>query len=128
MLQQYHLKYLLPANLKISQNGNQEKEDIVDLKFRNPFISNKLYSIQTSNLNTWTTEGFNDLQQTYNVQSFRIVNKRIEMEDDEIINIKIYSFNGSLISQNPDLSEIPEGLYIIVAKTKSSVITKKIKI
>jgi hypothetical protein len=40
----YHLKYLLPANLKISQNGNQEKEDIVDLKFRNPFISNKLNS------------------------------------------------------------------------------------
>lgn len=98
------------------------------LNLPDPLISNKLYSIQTSNLNTWTAEGFNDIQQTYNVQSFRIVNKRIEMEDDEIINIKIYSFNGSLISQNPDLSEIPEGLYIIVAKTKSSVITKKIKI
>jgi hypothetical protein len=98
------------------------------LNLPDPFISNKLYSIQTSNLNTWTTEGFNDLQQTYNVPSFRIVNKRIEMEDDETINVKIYNFNGSLISQNPDLSELPEGLYIIVAKTKSSVITKKIKI
>ena len=98
------------------------------LNLPDPFISNKLYSIQTSNLNTWTTEGFNDLLQTYNVPSFRIVNKRIEIEDDEIISVKIYNFNGSLISQNPDLSELPEGLYIIVAKTKLSIITKKIKI
>jgi hypothetical protein len=99
------------------------------LNLPDPFISNKLYSIQTSNLNTWTTEGFNDLLQTYNVPAFRITNKRIEIEDDEIINIKVYNFNGSLISENLDLSELPKGLYIIVAKTTSNnIITKKIKI
>ena len=98
------------------------------LNLPDPFISNKLYSIQTSNLNTWTTEGFNDLLQTYNVPAFRITNKRIEIEDDEIINVKIYNFNGSLISENLDLSELPEGLYIIVAKTSNNIITQKIKI
>jgi hypothetical protein len=99
------------------------------LNLPDPLINNILYSIQTSNLNTWTTEGFNDLLQTYNVPSFRITNKRIELEDDEIINVKIYNFNGSLISENLDLSELPEGLYIIIAKTKTnSIISKKIKI
>jgi len=82
-----------------------------------------------SNLNTWTTEGFNDLQQTFIVSTLNIVNKRIQLQDDEINNVKIYNFNGSLISENPDLSELPEGIYIIVAQTKSNtIITKKIKI
>ena len=99
------------------------------LNLPDPLISNKLYSIQTSNLNTWTVEGFNDLQQTYNVPGFRIIDKRIIIEDDEIINVKIYNFNGSLISENLDLSELPKGLYIIIAKTKTnSIISKKIKI
>lgn len=99
------------------------------LNLPDPFISNKLYSIQTSNLNTWTTEGFNDLQQTFIVSTLNIVNKRIQLQDDEINNVKIYNFNGSLISENPDLSELPEGIYIIVAQTKSNtIITKKIKI
>lgn len=99
------------------------------LNLPDPLINNRLYSIQTSNLNTWTTEGFNDLLQTYNVPAFRIVNNKIEIEDDEIINVKIYNFNGSLISENLDLSELPEGLYIIIAKTKTnSIISKKIKI
>ena len=99
------------------------------LNLPDPFINNKLYSIQTSNLNTWTTEGFNDLQQTFIVSTLNIVNKRIQLQDDEISNVKVYNFNGSLISENLDLSELPEGLYIIVAKTTSNtIITKKIKI
>lgn len=99
------------------------------LNLPDTFISNKLYSIQTSNLNTWTTEGFNDLQQTFIVSTLNIINRRIQLQDEQISKVKIYNFNGSLISEDPDLSELPEGLYIIVAKTKSNnIITKKIKI
>ena len=40
----YHLRYLLPANLKVSQNGEKVKEDVVDLKFKTPFITDHLNS------------------------------------------------------------------------------------
>jgi hypothetical protein len=99
------------------------------LNLPDPLISNKLYSIQTSNLNTWTTEGFNDLLRTYTVNSLNVIGKRIVVQDEEIIEVKIFSFNGFLISKNLDLSVLPEGIYIIVAKTnKNTTITKKIKI
>lgn len=99
------------------------------LNLPDPLINNKLYSIQTSNLNTWTTEGFNDLQQTFIVNNISIINRRIEVQDEEISNVRIYNFNGSLISENPDISELPEGIYIIVVQTKTnSIISKKIKI
>jgi hypothetical protein len=97
------------------------------LNLPDPFISNKLYSIQTSNLNTWTTEGFNDLQQTFTVNSLNIIGKRIVIQDEEITEVKIYNFTGSLISTNLDLSDLPEGMYIVVAKTRTNkIITKKI--
>jgi hypothetical protein len=99
------------------------------LNLPDPLISNKLYSIQTSNLNTWTTEGFNDLQQTYIVPSFRISNNRIEIQDNEIIKVKVYTLYGQLVSEDLDLSVLNEGSYIVVGQTRNNgVITKKIKI
>lgn len=99
------------------------------LNLPDPLINNKLYSIQTSNLNTWTAEGFNDLKQTYNVASLKIVNNRIEIEDDEIIQVKIYDLSGRLISKDLDLSILKEGIYIVVGQTTNNkTITKKIKI
>jgi len=93
-----------------------------------PLINNKLYSIQTSNLNTWTSEGFNDLLQTYSLPSLRIANNRIEI-DDEIIQIKIYDLYGKFISKDLDLSILKEGIYIVVGETTNNgTITKKIKI
>lgn len=91
--------------------------------------NNILYSIQTSNLNTWTSEGFNDLFQTYNVPSVKIKNNLIHVEDDEIIEVRIYDLQGQFVSENLDLSILREGFYLIVVKTKTNkVITKKIKI
>jgi hypothetical protein len=99
------------------------------LNLPDPMLNNKLYSIQTSNLNTWTTEGFNDLLRTYTVATLNIVNKRIYIQDNEIIKIKIYTLYGLLVSEDLDLSILKEGLYIVEAQTKNnSVITKKIKI
>ncbi len=40
----YHFRYLLPANLTVSQNGNSVKEDVVDMRFRNSFIDKHLSS------------------------------------------------------------------------------------
>lgn len=99
------------------------------LNLPDPLNSNKLYSIQTSNLNTWTTEGFNDLQQTYIVSTLSAKNSRIEVEGDEIVKVKIYNLYGQLISENLDLSILKEGVYIVVAETNTNkIITKKIKI
>jgi hypothetical protein len=96
------------------------------LNLPDPLINNKLYSIQTSNLNTWTTEGFNDLLQTYSVPSLRITNNRI---DDEIIQVKIYDLYGQLVSEDLELSNLKEGIYIVVGQTRNNItVTKKIKI
>lgn len=40
----YHLRYLLPANLTVSQNGNNVKEDVVDLRFRNALFDKHISS------------------------------------------------------------------------------------
>ena len=97
------------------------------LNLPDPLNSNKLYSIQTSNLNLWTTEGFNDLQQTYLVSSIVVTrNKQIEMGDDKIVKVKIYNLYGQLISEDLDLSVINEGPYIMVGQTMTNrTITKK---
>jgi hypothetical protein len=80
-----------------------------------------------SNLNTWTTEGFNDLQQVYTISPLNVIGKRIVIQDEEITEVKIYNFTGTLISTNLDLSDLPEGMYIVIAKTKTNqIITKKI--
>lgn len=38
----YHLRYLLPGILKVSQNGNEIIEDDPDLQFRTPFLNNRI--------------------------------------------------------------------------------------
>jgi hypothetical protein len=97
------------------------------LNLPDPLLSNINYSIRTSNLNLWTTEGFNDLQQTYRVSSIVVTrNKQIEVEDDKIVKIKIYNLYGQLISEDLDLSVLNEGFYIMVGQTTTNkTITKK---
>ena len=87
-------------------------------------IANKLYSIQTSNLNTWTAEGFNDLQQTYNKPIINIQNKRIIVDGE----IKIYDFTGEFITDNKDISDIRPGIYIIIVITDRGNYSQKIQI
>jgi hypothetical protein len=94
------------------------------LNLPDPLISNKLYSIQTSNLNTWTTEGFNDLQQTYTTPTINVVNKNIIINTNETV--KIYDLNGTLVSEDTDLSILQRGIYIIILKTPQGELTKKI--
>ena len=94
------------------------------LNLPDPIISNKLYSIQTSNLNTWTAEGFNDLQQTYIKSSIVIQNKRIEVDGQ----IKIYDFTGEFITDNKDVSDIKPGIYIIIVITDRGNYSQKIQI
>jgi len=38
----YQLRYLLPGTLKVSQNGNELKDDNPDLKFKNAVLLNKI--------------------------------------------------------------------------------------
>ncbi len=40
----YHLRYLLPGTLHVSQNGDAVKKDRIDLAFKNPLIYNKINS------------------------------------------------------------------------------------
>ncbi|MGZ4089311.1 MAG: hypothetical protein ACXVNO_01235 [Bacteroidia bacterium] len=40
----YHLRYLLPGKLNISQNGNKVISEDADLTFKNPFLYNKINS------------------------------------------------------------------------------------
>ena len=94
------------------------------LNLPDPSISNKLYSIQTSNLNTWTAEGFNDLQQTYTKPAIVIQNKRIIVDGE----IKIYDFTGEFITDNKDISDIRPGIYIIIVITDRGNYSQKIQI
>lgn len=48
----YHLRYLLPGNVRVSQNGNDIKSDNIDLKFRTPFITDRLNSFLSVTLGT----------------------------------------------------------------------------
>lgn len=54
----YHLRYLLPGNLLVTQNGNRTKEDIVDLRFRNGFITNKMNSFVSATIG-WQKNSIN---------------------------------------------------------------------
>ena len=119
--------YTIPSNL--ASLGLPVGSYKLYLNLPDPFIANKLYSIQTSNLNTWTTEGFNDLQQTYTVSVLTLVVKTLDIRDEDIIDVNVYSFEGFLVSKDPDLTDLQSGLYIIIVKTKTGrIITKKIKI
>ena len=96
------------------------------LNLPDPLLNNINYSIRTSNLNLWTTEGFNDLQQTYRVSTLVMKNNRVDIEDDKIVKVKIYNLFGQLISEDLDLSVLNEGLYIMFGQTmKNRTITKK---
>ncbi|MDP3557552.1 MAG: hypothetical protein Q8T03_09270 [Bacteroidota bacterium] len=54
----YHLRYLLPGNLLVTQNGNKVKEDNVDLKFRNGLFSNKINSFLSASVG-WQKNSIN---------------------------------------------------------------------
>ena len=94
------------------------------LNLPDPLINNRLYSIQTSNLNTWTSEGFNDLFLTYTRPTINIINNKIVTSSKDVV--KIYNTFGNLVSTNPDLSILKNGVYIIVLETPEIVLTKKI--
>lgn len=40
----YHLRYLLPGNLKVTQDGTEIKNDSPELKFKNPLFNNQFNS------------------------------------------------------------------------------------
>lgn len=46
----YHLRYLLPASLKVTQNGNTIKEDNPQMKFKNYFITEQLNAFVSASL------------------------------------------------------------------------------
>lgn len=94
------------------------------LNLPDPLISNKLYSIQTSNLNTWTTEGFNDLQQIYTTPTINVINKTISLNSNETV--RVYDLNGTLVCEDNDLSILKKGIYIIILKTPQGELIKKI--
>ncbi len=128
-----NIKNIITANYTITTNlttlGLPIGSYKLFLNLPDTFISNKLYSIQTSNLNTWTTEGFNDLQQTYSVNGLSIVGRMLEVKDEDIIDIDVYNFNGFLVSKSSDLLDLQNGIYIIIVKTKTGrIITRKISI
>lgn len=68
----YHLRFLLPANLNVSQNGNSVKKDVVDLQFKNPLFYNKLnsylsaaFGLQNNNIHKGRGGFFVELQYRY---------------------------------------------------------------
>lgn len=91
--------------------------------------SNPKYAIRCSNLNTWTAEGFNDLLLTYSVVGIGVVNNQISTTDGAVIEAKIYNTSGTIVSRKTDVSDLPNGLYIVKAKTnQGNDITQKIRI
>jgi hypothetical protein len=100
------------------------------LNLPDPILTtNPKYSIRCSNINTWTTEGFNDLLLTWTVNALTVVNKIVQVQNEQVTAVKIYNFNGTLVSTDPDTSDLPEGLYIVVAKTASNrTVTKKLQL
>jgi hypothetical protein len=40
----YHLRYLLPAHLRVTQNGSEVTTDAPELKFKTPFLNEKINS------------------------------------------------------------------------------------
>lgn len=46
----YHLRYLLPGSLKVSQNGEKIKDDSPDLKFKNGLIDKRINSFVSAGI------------------------------------------------------------------------------
>ncbi|MBS1652550.1 MAG: hypothetical protein JSU07_11135 [Bacteroidetes bacterium] len=68
----YHLRYLLPAFLTVTQNGNTIKQDEVNMAFKNPLMLNKMNSaislvcgFQTNEVNHSTIGFFIELGVRY---------------------------------------------------------------
>ena len=68
----YHLRYLLLANVNVSQNGTSVKKESVDLQFKNPLFYNKLNSFvslslgfQKNNINRGVGNFFAEVQYRY---------------------------------------------------------------
>lgn len=91
--------------------------------------TNPKYSIRCSNLNTWTAEGFNDLLLTYTVPGIGIINNQISTIDGTVLEAKVYNTSGTMVSRKVDVSDLPNGIYIIKAKTiQGNNVTQKIRI
>jgi hypothetical protein len=91
--------------------------------------TNPKYSIRCSNLNTWTAEGFNDLLLTYTVAGVGIVSNQISTSDGVVLEAKVYNTSGRVVSRKVDTSDLPNGIYIVKAKTsQGNNITQKIRI
>jgi len=90
-----------------------------------PENNNIAYSIRFANLNTWTSQGYNDLQQTYIVNNLGV---KIFVKDN-IINVfnlknytlKIYDLSGKLVSENNDVSSLSIGWYIIKVRNYNGI-------
>ena len=48
----YHLRYLLPGNLTVTENGKQIKTDGLEMKFKTPFLTDKLNSFLSVTVGT----------------------------------------------------------------------------
>lgn len=65
----YHLRYLLPSVLKVSQNGNDFVSDNnVDLKFKNPFITDKINSFISITAG-WQKNSLNNSRSSFFVEA-----------------------------------------------------------
>ncbi|MBA3662634.1 MAG: hypothetical protein H0W61_00300 [Bacteroidetes bacterium] len=60
----YHLRYLLPSRLTVTQNGNTVKTDDADLKFKNPFIDSRMNSMVSFTFG-WQKNGFNSSRSSF---------------------------------------------------------------
>jgi hypothetical protein len=94
------------------------------LNLPDSLITNPLYSIQMSNVGTWTSEGFNDLLLTYSVAGLRVSNNMLSLDGEKIIDVKVYDFSGNLVKSENDLSNLPKGIYIVITKTESGKVIK----
>ena len=76
------------------------------------------YSIQTSNLNTWTIEGFNDLQCIYTVST---IARKVFEEEEKVISTVYYDLYGHIIE-----GLIDNQVFIKVTTTNKNIIVKKV--
>lgn len=100
------------------------------LSLPDPILTtNPKYAIRCSNLNTWTTEGFNDLLLTYSVVGINIVNNQILIEGEIINEVRVFNTSGTVVSRNVDTSYLLDGIYIIKARTNSGKnITQRVRL
>lgn len=64
----YHLRYLLPGKLNITQNGNTIKKDNADLKFKNPLFYNKINSFVSVSVG-WQKNSVNNSNSSFFIEA-----------------------------------------------------------